>query len=358
MNASCQTETRSKTSERIYILGIGNVGCFVAHSLRSILSEPPITLLFHRQGLLDIWKNRGETIDLRTDGASDLRGGFDAELAAAPSDDENNEATSSGIKYKPIDNLIVAVKAQNTVAALRSIQHRLTSESTILFLQNGMGVTDEVDKTLFPSQVGRPHYTMGINSHGLNSTAPFVVTHAGHGTISIGSTSAEEERTSSVYLPKVMLQAETLKTTRCSPDEILQLQWEKLVANLVVNPLTAVLDCPNGRLTPPDMVNTIHILTTEISAVIQALPEMSARTKANFLPNRLDELVKSIATKTAKNISSMLQDVRAGKETEIEYITGYILRRAEELGLRCEENEKLMQKVLLRQEEMLKGERP
>ncbi|MCJ1380285.1 hypothetical protein MMC17_003388 [Xylographa soralifera] len=346
-----QMEARWKTSETIYILGLGNVGCFVAHSLVSSPRKPPITLLFHRQGLLESWKKSGETIDVRTDGVSDIRGGFDVELAVPLSEEENGAANSSALDHPPIDHLVVAVKAQNTVAALRSIRHRLTAQSTILFLQNGMGVLDEVDKRLFPSRIGRPHYMIGINSHGLNSTEHFVITHAGHGTINIGNTSVDEERMSPDYLPKIMLQTEPLNTTLCSPDEILQLQWEKLVANLVVNPLTAILDCPNGRLTEADMANTIRILTTEISAVIQALPEMSASIKAHFLPDRLQALVTTIATKTAKNVSSMLQDIRAGKDTEIAYITGYLLRRAGELGLRCEENEKLMRRVLLRQEQ-------
>ncbi|MCJ1397441.1 hypothetical protein MMC11_000634 [Xylographa trunciseda] len=358
MNTANPPEARRKTSGRTYILGLGNVGCFVAHSLRSKLSEPPVTLLFHRHGLLDDWKERGETIDLQTDGVSDIRSGFDVELAGACSEDGNDAGNSSDINCEPIDHLVVAVKAQNTVAALRSIQHRLTSESTILFLQNGMGVTDEANERLFLNEVERPHYMIGINSHGLNSTEPFVVTHAGNGSIYIGSVNAGKQDTSSRHLQKTLLQARALKTILCSPDEILQLQWEKLVANLVVNPLTAVLDCSNGRLTQPDLVNTIHVLTTEISAVIQALPEMSASTKAHFQPDRLDELVVTIATKTAKNVSSMLQDIRAGKETEIAYITGYLLKRARELGLRCDENRNLMQKVLLRQDQMSKGKRP
>ncbi|MCJ1416530.1 hypothetical protein MMC32_002868 [Xylographa parallela] len=345
-------KARRKSSKEIHILGLGNVGCFVAHSLRSIPSQPSVTLLFHRQGLLENWKRSGETIELRTDGVSDIQGGFDVELAVPLSKEENGAAISSAIDHPPIDHLIVAVKAQNTVAALRSIQHRLTTQSTILFLQNGMGVIDEVDKRLFPSHTDRPHYVIGINSHGLNSTEPFVITHAGNGSINIGTISTGKQDTSSDFLQQTMLQARPLNAVLHSPDKILQLQWEKLVANLVVNPLTTVLDCPNGRLTQPDMANTIRILTTEISAVIQALPEMSSSTKAHFLPDRLQALVIAIATKTAKNYSSMLQDVHAGKETEIAYITGYLLTRAEELGLCCEENENLMRRVLMRRQQV------
>ena len=342
-------------SKRVYILGTGNVGCFVAHSLQSISSRPQIALLLHKQALIKAWKRRGGTIDLRTDQVSHTRGGFEVELAIPPSEHEHNPASSVGTECEPIDSLVVAVKAQNTVAALRSIKHRLTPKSTILFLQNGMGFIDEVDKRLFPSRSDRPHYMIGINSHGLNGTEPFVVTHAGHGTINIGSTSPGGEGDSFDYLQQVMLQSKALNAIRCSPSEVLQLQWEKLVANLVINPLTAILDCPNGRLTEPDMEDTVRVLLKEISAVIQALPEMSASTKELFLPDRLHTLVITIATKTAKNISSMLQDIHAGKATEIAFITGYLLKRAEELAVRCVENEKLMQMVLSKQKQVSKS---
>ncbi|MCJ1295829.1 hypothetical protein MMC34_007393 [Xylographa carneopallida] len=352
INASNKKEAQRKDSKRIYILGLGNVGCFVAHSLKSMLMEPSITLLFHRKGLLDNWKKSGEIIELRIDGVPNIRGGFNVEPTVPLSENESDAASSSATDFSPIHHLVIAVKAQNTVAALKPIQHRLTAESTVLFLQNGMGVIEEVNTRLFPSQTGRPNYMIGINSHGLNSIEPFVITHAGNGSISFGTISPGKRDTYSDYLQQSMLQAEPLNTILCSPEKILQLQWEKLVANLVVNPQTTVLDCPNGRLAEPEMANTIRTLTTEISAVIQALPEMSARSKEQFLPDRLQALVTAIATKTAKNVSSMLQDVRAGKETEIAYITGYLLNRAEELGLRCEENEKLMREVLVRQQQM------
>lgn len=80
--------------------------------------------------------------------------------------------------------------------------------------------------------------------------------------------------------------------------------------------------------------------------MIQALPEMPAEMKSRFLPERLEKLVRSMAEATARNLSSMLQDVRAGRKTEVEYITGYIVRRAEEVGVRCEENRKLAEAVL------------
>jgi hypothetical protein len=86
----------------------------------------------------------------------------------------------------------------------------------------------------------------------------------------------------------------------------------------------------------------------EISAVIIAhlstLPQhfrpTTETTDANvltsceiFSPDALKELVYKAGRQTYNNISSMNQDVRAGRRTEIDYITGWILNRGEDLGL-------------------------
>lgn len=68
--------------------------------------------------------------------------------------------------------------------------------------------------------------------------------------------------------------------------------------------------------------------------------------KQQFLPERLEELVRGVAGATAANVSSMLQDVRKGKRTEVGYITGYIVRRGEEVGVACEENRRVMRAVV------------
>ncbi len=50
---------------------------------------------------------------------------------------------------------------------------------------------------------------------------------------------------------------------------------------------------------------------------------------------------EQVIESTAENISSMLQDVRALRHTEIDYITGYLLRRARAHGIAVPENARL-----------------
>ena len=59
----------------------------------------------------------------------------------------------------------------------------------------------------------------------------------------------------------------------------------------------------------------------------------------------LERHVRRIAELTASNTSSMLQDVRAGRETEIDYINGYIVDRGTQLGIECPHNRRVIQMV-------------
>ena len=124
----------------IHILGLGNLGKLVAHALASSHPAPPqVTLLLHRPELYSQWDKAGHYIDVVTNGVSDRRGGFQIE-------------ETSGEESSLIRHLIVATKAYATIPALKPLRHRLRDESTMLFLQNGMGMSVRSMLTL-PKQI-------------------------------------------------------------------------------------------------------------------------------------------------------------------------------------------------------------
>ena len=120
MSASAQSQ--------IHILGLGNLGKLVAHALASSHPAPPqVTLLFHRPERVAQWDKVGRSIDVVTKGVSDARRGFQIE-------------ETLGEENGLIKHLIVATKTYATVPALKPLRHRLSDESTMLFLQNGIGM--------------------------------------------------------------------------------------------------------------------------------------------------------------------------------------------------------------------------
>ena len=271
---------------------------------------------------------------------------------------------------EPIHNLIVTTKAPFTVPALSALRHRISSNTTICFLQNGMGIIDDVNAQLFPDPANRPNYIQGILTHGVNvppevaQRDPFFAVHAGHGTIALGALprrqlekeDGEEEAArrdkwarSARYLLRTLTRTPVLCAVGVTPTELLQQQLEKLAVNSVLNPLTSLLDARNGALLFNfALTRTLRLLLAETSLVIRSLPELQAIPNINtrFSAQRLETLVVNVADKTKDNISSMLADVRAGRKTEIDYINGYIVRRGEEVGVSCVVNYGIMQTVV------------
>ena len=458
---------RHEAPKRIHILGAGNLGAFVAHSLAGIPNRPPITLLLHRRQLR-IWEDYDRSIEIISHGMKETRRGFEAEAvrrlleySSIPSENYsgNGEGLSNMIgageregslpkdlnsktkdishvdtptleesnlvaddslhqdipgdrvtseesvpeagqlstpekeinawfaQAKPevdeaqheesdmtaseqistldeqeeiIHHLIVSVKAPQTVKAVMAVAHRLTQDSSILFLQNGMGMVDEINEKVFPNEKHRPTYVIGVVSHGLYSKRPFSVVHAGEGTIALGvlprmpmgesiqHESLNQLSPSARYLMRTMTRTAVFVAVGFSPTDLLQQQLDKLAVNCIINPLTAILDCKNGAL----MYNfyftrVVRLLLAEISLVIKSLPELKNVPNVNmrFDTLRLERMVFSIASTTADNYSSMLQDIRSGRLSEIDYINGYIVKRGEERGIHCVMNYMLMHMV-------------
>lgn len=107
---------------------------------------------------------------------------------------------------------------------------------------------------------------------------------------------------------------------------IVQARLRKLLVNTCINALTALYRIPNGKVCEPPYLRHAAKLATEGAAILRAegvdLDDRSAI-----------ELVCDVARATARNRSSMLQDVEAGRVTEAEFVTGALLGMAAARGL-------------------------
>ncbi|PYI12328.1 6-phosphogluconate dehydrogenase C-terminal domain-like protein [Aspergillus sclerotiicarbonarius CBS 121057] len=348
---------------RIHVLGLGSIGTFTAHGLKDIPSPPAVTLLLHRQSLYDEYLRNNGKITLNTlDGKKISHDDYDVEVChdgtwhippSSPSSSTFTETTSE------IKHLILTVKATQTVSALRSLTPRLTSSSTILFLQNGCGMIDDVNEHLFPDPKTRPIYIMGVISHGVTLTSPFNATHTGASTISLGAvpptttqntpnTTTTTTTNDKEYLLQSLPLSPRLTTTTYPYSTLLQIQLEKLSVNAFCNPVCALHNAKNGILfTFPSLRRSI---LSEISNIVLNLPELQnvPGVKERFSVNRLEETVNGILERTRETTCSMVVDLRAGRETEVRYINGYWVKRGREVGVEVGVNEGLMGEVLAR----------
>ncbi|KAJ5463496.1 Ketopantoate reductase ApbA/PanE [Penicillium sp. IBT 31633x] len=357
-----ETNATSKVplSGRVHILGMGNLGCFFAHSLATRRSPPPITICLHNEYLYQAFARKRGQISVSTHGLDDVRTGFDVETvdetgrwyAMPPVDKRPSPFKSESqplVDDTPIECLIICTKAHHTELAIKDISHRLTKDSTICFVHNGMGVLDSINQNVFPDPDNRPHYIQSVFSHGLGRNDPFKISHLGVGTTilspvpnsKLSPTVPESDYTwapSTKYLLRLLTLTPPLVAVADTPAGLFQYQLEKLAVNCIINPLTALGDCSNGELLYSfSFTRVMRLLLFEISAVICALPELQGipGIEDRFSPERLRRLVVNIANNTSKNSSSMRQDIDARRLTEIEYFNGWIVRRGEELGIKC-----------------------
>jgi len=347
------TNQFASPDDTIYVLGVGNLGKYVAHSLmKQALGS--VTLLFHRPGLKEQWQSAGSQIQCVTDGTPDATSGFGVEVLP-PSEPSAVDQAHQKPDEKPIKNLIVATKTYMTTGALERVKGRLGPRSTILFLQNGMGMfgdplkrlfailtpqigtMDEASAKIFRDPSTRPAYWAGICSAGVYSTSPFTIVHAGKGPLLLGPADArpllhgQDLTSSSNPMAQRLSQGSMLEATILSSGAIKESQLQKLVVNAVINPLTAIFRCKNGQLLDnPTRLTIMGLLIEEIGPIVRTLlpnaPEM-------FSDQNLLEFVLSVARKTGANTSSMLQDIQAGRRTEIDYINGYVAAQGQALGL-------------------------
>ena len=96
------------------------------------------------------------------------------------------EGTYYQPRASPIDSLIITTKCQATLSALEGIRHRIHPWSTIVLLQNGMGVLDTLFDTFFKDPEQRPNFVLASTTHGAWRKGPLDIVHASAGTLHFG----------------------------------------------------------------------------------------------------------------------------------------------------------------------------
>ena len=112
-----------------------------------------------------------------------------------------------------------------------------------------------------------------------------------------------------------------------------------------INPLGALLGVPNGRLLElPDA------LIVQESVIKECVPVAAAKGIALDAVEMM-EATREVCRKTAANLCSMLQDLRAGRRTEIDSINGAFARFGREAGVAAPYNELLARLVRAKERE-------
>ncbi|KAG0072902.1 hypothetical protein BGZ92_003974 [Podila epicladia] len=87
------------------------------------------------------------------------------------------------LSRQPIHQLLVTTKTYQTLDAISKIRHRLRPWTTIVLMQNGMGVREEICESMgWTDPREQPNFVQGIISHGAQKTGNTIV-HTGQGNV-------------------------------------------------------------------------------------------------------------------------------------------------------------------------------
>lgn len=229
-----------------------------------------------------------------------------------------------------VDVLFLCVKSYDVEKSLRFCAPLLHHECMVIFMQNGIAHLSQ------EKHVGAASAVFATTTEGSTCCGPGHIFHAGVGTSFLGFQSTPRPEQSQL-LNKVVDIMQSGGMTATITESIRTRIWAKLFINVGINALTVIHNCRNGDLlTIPEAQQQMRQAIEEAGAVAA---HESIEVSAPF------EETISVCRATAKNISSMLQDVRKQRKTEIEAINGAIVSLAKHHGLEAPTNVLLVQQV-------------
>jgi 2-dehydropantoate 2-reductase len=279
---------------RVAVVGAGSLGA----CLGGLLGEGGLDIT-----LIDVWEEHIEKI--RANGLRITGYGGDRTVKVA--------ATTRPEEAGKMDVVIIQTKMRHMVEGARRALPLLTDRSVVVSFSNGLGKEEMIAEA-----VGSERTIGGTTAQGANIVEPGVVRHAGDLPSTIGELSGEMS-------DRIRTIAETFTKAGLrtfASDNIRLAIWKKLMANVGINPMSALGNFRVGELFDVPEVKEV---------IFKALEEAEKVANAEGLPLRAQETVEVLLQITGKggtgsNRSGMLLDVLAQRKTEIDFINGAIVR--------------------------------
>ncbi len=246
----------------------------------------------------------------------------------------NIRATCTDIPQE-IDWLLLTVKQPQLEEALAYARNFKTPFSFICF-QNGIG-----HEILISNQFPTTPTYYAVTTEGAYRVAQDSVHHTGKGVTWIGKWKAPISQDPAFQAVIDLFSNTSLHVE--GEDQIEHRVWKKLIINSCINPLTAILGVKNGLLLESPYARQAMGRLFEEARLIAKLE--GVKIEQSFL----QEIV-AVCRNTYENKSSMLQDIEAGRKTEIEFITGAIEKTASKHEKTVYFHALLKQLVLAKQE--------
>lgn len=230
--------------------------------------------------------------------------------------------------FRP-DFILICVKSNDTKEAGESASSFAGPDTMAVTLQNGLGNIEKLAEIFGPEKV-----LGGVTAQGATLLEEGSIRHAGEGETVIGP---RERGGDAAHALVSLLNVAGFETRLV--DSVEELIWGKLIVNVGINALTAIVRIKNGGITTIPGIR--QVMEQAVGEAVNV-----AKEKGIHLPYKEPfDRVMAVCEATKDNISSMLQDVLKEQRTEIEMINGAIVREGEKLSIPTPVNRALTQLV-------------
>ncbi len=312
------------SSLNISVFGAGSIGCYVGGQLAYAGAR---VRLIGRERFRKLIADHGLTLTH-----------YERETFHVPATDITFDLNAENAR--DADIVLVTVKSQDTEAAGHELAKILKPDTVVISLQNGVGNAQTLRRAMPDFQV-------------LGAMVPFNVTSTGPAQFHSGTEGdLYFQNTDMASLRQMQTCFQDAKQGCTLVDDIIAVQWGKLLINLN-NAMNTLAGAPLKQcLVQKPYRLALALMIEEALTVVKASGVAPAPINGNApekmikvlrLPNFLYSLIMNMILKIdASARSSMLDDLEAGRMSEVAYLQGEIVKLAESLGITAPINAKIM----------------
>jgi 2-dehydropantoate 2-reductase len=296
---------------KVGIVGAGAIGLTLAAALASVHD---VVVLARRVAVAELLERDGITV-------SDENGTRTVPVRAT--------ADPRGLAGR--DAVIVAVKSYATADALAPLRGVLPGHALVASVQNGIGNVDAARMALPGARI-----VAGATTQGAIRLGEGRVRAVNRGTTVFARSDGTAPTSDDLAAAFAAAGLDASVT-----GDVPAMLWGKLIVNAAINPVCALTGRPNGdAVNDPEVRPLARALAREAAQVARA---------EGVEPGDPWPAVEAAAKATAANRNSMLQDLDAGRPTEIDAISGAVVAHAHAHGIAVPVTETVLRLVRARQ---------
>jgi len=216
------------------------------------------------------------------------------------------------------DLIIVALKHHHLLEALEDLEPVLGPETTIISVMNGLESEEILGDAYGPGRV-LPCVALGMDAVREGNS----VTFTRPGTLYIG----EEEGSRSPRLDRVARAFDAFAVPYTVPPDMRRILWWKFMINVGMNQSSAVLGKPYGVFQESPAAQEI------MESLMREVVTLADAARVNLGEQDIAEWYEVLNQLSPEGKTSMLQDVEAGRKTEVEVFAGTCVDMGERYGI-------------------------